>query len=64
MIFSPDAQKQTQEIFFSRKIICFNNVPMIREHIQKPLGFFLYFELNVKKLPKLKLKKLKLKNLN
>ena len=46
MIFNPDAQKQTQEIFFSRKII-FNNVPMIKEHIQKPLGFFLYFELNV-----------------
>ena len=48
MIFNPDASKQAQEIVFSRKAnasnhktVYFNNVPVIRENIQKHLGLFL-----------------------
>ena len=48
MISNPDASKQAQEIVFSRKTnasnhatIYFNNVPMIRDNIQKHLGLFL-----------------------
>ena len=48
MIFNPDASKQGQEIAFSRKAnasnhgtVYFNNVPVIRENIQKHLGLFL-----------------------
>ena len=46
MIFNPDASKQGQEIVFSRKAnagncdtVYFNNVPVIRENIQKHLRF-------------------------
>ena len=48
MIFNPDASKQAQEIVFSRKAnasnhatVYFNNVPVIRDNIQKHLGLFL-----------------------
>ena len=48
MIFNPDTSKQAQEIVFSRKAnvinhetLYFNNVPVIRENIQKHLGLFL-----------------------
>ena len=48
MIFTPDASKQDQEIFYSRKsnannhgTVYFNNVPVIRVNIQKHLGLFL-----------------------
>ena len=48
MIFNPDASKQAQKIVFSRKAnagncktVYFNNVPVIRENIQKHLGLFL-----------------------
>ena len=48
MIFNPDASKQVQEIIFSHKTIAsnhetvyFNNVPVIRENIQKHLRLFL-----------------------
>ena len=48
MIFNPDASKQAQEIIFSRKAntsnhatFYFNNVPVIRDNIQKHLGLFL-----------------------
>ena len=48
IIFNPDASKQAQEIVFSRKAnannhatLYFNNVPVIRENIQKHLGLFL-----------------------
>ena len=48
MIFNPDASKQSQEIVFSREAnasnhetVYFNNVPVIRENIQKHLGLFL-----------------------
>ena len=53
MIFNPDASKQAQEIVFSRKAnasnhktVYFNNVPVIRENIQKHLGLFLDSKLN------------------
>ena len=53
MIFNPDASKQAQEIVFSRKAntsnhrtVYFNNVPVIRENIQKHLGLFLASKLN------------------
>ena len=53
MILNPDASKQAQEIVFSRKanasnngIVYFNNVAVIRENIQKHLGFFVDFKLN------------------
>ena len=45
LIFNPDASKQAQEIVFCRKAnasnhetVYFNNVPVIRENIQKHLG--------------------------
>ena len=48
MIFNPDASKQAQEIIFSRKpnasnhaTVFFNNVPVIRDNIQRHLGLFL-----------------------
>ena len=48
MIFDSDASKQAQEIDFSCKAnasnhetVYFNNVPVIRENIQKHLGLFL-----------------------
>ena len=48
MIFNPHASKHAQEIVFSRKAsasnngtVYFNNVPVIRENIQKHLGLFL-----------------------
>ena len=48
MIFNPDATKQAQKIVFSRKAnashhatVYFNNVPVIRDNIQKHLGLFL-----------------------
>ena len=48
MIFNPDASEQAQEIVFSAKAnvsnhetVYFNNVPVIRENIQKHLGLFL-----------------------
>ena len=48
MIFNPDVSKQAQEIVFSRKpnvsnhaTVYFNNVPVIRDNIQKHLGLFL-----------------------
>ena len=48
MIFNPDTSKQAQEIVFSRKAnasnhknVYLNNVPVIRENIQKHLGLFL-----------------------
>ena len=50
MIFSPDPSKQAQEIVFSRnrkanasnhETVYFNNVPVIRNNIQKHLGLFL-----------------------
>ena len=48
MIFNSDASKQAQEIIFSRKenasnhaTVNFNNVPVIRDNIQKHLGLFL-----------------------
>ena len=48
MIFNPDASKQAQEIVFSRKAnasnhatVCFNNVPVISDNIQKHLSLFL-----------------------
>ena len=48
MIFNPDASKQAQEIVFSRKAsasnhatVCFSNVPVITDNIQKHLGLFL-----------------------
>ena len=48
MIFNPDASKQAQEIVFSRianasnhGTVNFNNVPVIRENIQRHLGLFL-----------------------
>ena len=48
MIFDSDASKQAQEIVFSCKAnasnhetVYFNNVPVIRENIQKHLGLFL-----------------------
>ena len=54
MIFNPDPSKQAQEIVFSRKAnasnhgtVYFNNVPVIRENIQKHLGLFLDSKLNV-----------------
>ena len=47
-IFDPGASKQAQEIVFSRKAnasnhatVYFNNVPVIRDNIQKHLGLFL-----------------------
>ena len=52
-LFNPDASKQAQEIVFSRKAntssqetVYFNNVPVIRENIQKLLGLLLYFKLS------------------
>ena len=48
MIFNPDVSKQAQEIVFCRKAnasnhetVYFNNVPVIRDNIQKDLGLFL-----------------------
>ena len=48
MTFNPDASKQAQEIVFFRKAntsnhanVYFNNVPVIRDNIQKHLGLFL-----------------------
>ena len=48
MIFNPDASKQSQEIVLSRKAnasnhatVCFNDVPVIRDNIQKYLGLYL-----------------------
>ena len=48
MIFNPDASKQAQEIVFSCKAnasnhatVYFNNVPVIKDNIQKHLGLFL-----------------------
>ena len=48
IIFNPDASKQAQEIVFSPKAnasnhenVYFNNVPVIRDNIQKHLGLFL-----------------------
>ena len=48
MIFNPDASKQARETIFSRKAnasndatVYFNNVPVIRDNIQKHLGLFL-----------------------
>ena len=53
MIFNPDPSKQAEEIVFSRKAntsnhgtVYFNNVPVIRENIQKHLGLFLDSKLN------------------
>ena len=53
MIFNPDASKQSQDIVFSRKAnasnhgtVYFNNVPVIRENIQKHLSLFLDSKLN------------------
>ena len=53
MIFSPDVSKQAQEIVFSHKAnasnhrtVCFNNVPVTRENIQKHLGLLLDSKLN------------------
>ena len=47
MIFNPDPSKQAHEIVFSHKAnasnhetVYFNNVPAIRENIQKHLGLF------------------------
>ena len=54
MIFNPDASKQAQEIVLSRKAnasnhatVYFNNVPVIRDNIQKHLGLFLDSKLNL-----------------
>ena len=54
IIFNPDVSKQTQEIVFFRKAsatnhgtIYFNNVVMIKKIIQKHLGLFLYYRLNL-----------------
>ena len=48
MIFNPDASKQVQEVVFFRnenasnlRTVYFDNVPVIRENIQKHLGLFL-----------------------
>ena len=48
MIFNPDPSKQAQEVVFSRKsnagnhgTVYFNNVPVIKENIQKDLGLVL-----------------------
>ena len=48
MIFNPDTSKQVQEIVFSRKAnasnyknVYFNNVPVIKENIQKHLRLLL-----------------------
>ena len=52
VIFSPDSSKQAQEMVFSRQAnasnhgtLYFNNVPVIRENIQKHIGLFLDFNL-------------------
>ena len=51
MIFHPDASKQVQDIVFSRRAshetIYFNNVPVMRENIQKHLGLFLDSKLHL-----------------
>ena len=54
MIFNPDASKQAQEIVLSRKAnasnhatVYFNNVPVIRDNIQKHLGLFLDSKLSL-----------------
>ena len=48
IIFNLDASKHAQEIVFCRKAnasnhktVCFNNIPVIRENIQKHLRLFL-----------------------
>ena len=48
IIFNLDASKHAQEIVFCRKAnasnhktVCFNNIPVIRENIQKHLLLFL-----------------------
>ena len=53
MIFNPDASKQAEEIVFSceastsnHRTVYFNNVPVIRENIQKHLGMFLDSKVN------------------
>ena len=53
MIFNPDASKQAQDIVFSRKVnasnhetVYLNNVPVIRENVQKYLGLFLNSKLS------------------
>ena len=53
MIFNLDVSTKAQEIVFSGKVsatnhgtVYFNNVPVIKENIQKHLGFFLDSKLN------------------
>ena len=53
MIFNPHASKHAQEIVFSRKAsasnhgaVYFNNVPVVRENIQKHVSWFLDSKLN------------------